>query len=78
MQALTNWFIRNPVAANLIMLLILVSGYLSINSIRIEGFPKQAADTIVVDTTFIGGIHRADRRANHPENRKCPGRAKWC
>ncbi len=40
MHALTGWFIRNPVAANLLMVMILVAGAFSLNSIRIEVFPK--------------------------------------
>ncbi|MGH1378565.1 MAG: efflux RND transporter permease subunit [Alphaproteobacteria bacterium] len=53
MHALTNWFIRNPVAANLIMAVILISGYLTLTSIRIEGFPKLPADTITIETSFV-------------------------
>lgn len=54
MGVLTNWFIRNPVAANLIMLLILVMGYVTVNNIRIEGFPKMPADTIIIKTAYNG------------------------
>ncbi|MBE0367786.1 efflux RND transporter permease subunit [Pseudoalteromonas aurantia] len=54
MSMLTSWFIRNPVAANLIMLLILVMGYMTVNGMRIEGFPKLPADTIIIDTTYYG------------------------
>ena len=52
MNALTRWFIRNPVAANLIMLLILAAGYLSATGIRIEGFPKLPPDTVTISTTY--------------------------
>jgi len=52
MSALTSWFIRNPVAANLIMLLILVSGVLTLTGIRIEGFPKLPPSSITISTTF--------------------------
>ncbi|OUS04877.1 multidrug transporter [Gammaproteobacteria bacterium 42_54_T18] len=52
MHALTSWFIRNPVAANLIMALILVAGWLTLSSIRVEGFPKLPADTLEVTTIF--------------------------
>lgn len=54
MHALTRWFIHNPVAANLLMLLILAAGYLTATSMRIEGFPKVPADTVVIETTFPG------------------------
>jgi len=49
---LTNWFIRNPVAANLLMAFILVVGISSLLTVRIEGFPKIPADTVTVTTVF--------------------------
>jgi multidrug efflux pump subunit AcrB len=52
MTWLTNWFIRNPVAANLLMVFILVAGVSSIVTMRIEGFPKIPADTVTVVTAF--------------------------
>ena len=52
MTWLTNWFIRNPVAANLLMVFILVAGVTSLMTVRIEGFPKVPADTITVVTAF--------------------------
>ncbi|MDX5593464.1 efflux RND transporter permease subunit [Pseudovibrio sp. SPO723] len=52
MTALTNWFIRNPVAANLLMVFLLVVGVTSLMTMRIEGFPKIPADTVVVTTTL--------------------------
>jgi len=57
MHSLTSWFIRNPVAANLIMLLIIISGLFTLSSIRIEGFPKIPADTIMIETEFFGGAY---------------------
>lgn len=52
MHALTSWFIRNPVAANLLMLLILFLGVQTLFSIRIEGFPRIPADTITIETIY--------------------------
>ncbi len=52
MTYLTRWFIHNPVAANLLMALILIGGILTANSMRIEGFPKLPADTLVIETVF--------------------------
>jgi len=54
MHALTRWFIDNPVAANLIMALIIIGGIFTALSMRIEGFPKLPADTIQIDTAFAG------------------------
>lgn len=52
MTWLTNWFIRNPVAANLLMGFILVVGISSLLTVRIEGFPKIPADTVTVTTVL--------------------------
>jgi multidrug efflux pump subunit AcrB len=52
MHALTRWFIHNPVAANLIMLLIIIGGIFTLLSMRIEGFPKLPADSIQIETAF--------------------------
>ncbi|MCV6626681.1 MAG: efflux RND transporter permease subunit, partial [Cellvibrionaceae bacterium] len=54
MHFLTNWFIRNPVAANLVMVVILVAGLMSLWGIRIEGFPRIPPDTISVSTYYPG------------------------
>ena len=63
MHRLIRWFILNPVAANLIMLLIIVAGVLSLSSMRIEGFPKLPADSLQIDTTFIGAYtEQVDRQ----------------
>ena len=40
MKWLTRWFLDNPVAANLLMVMILVSGLLSLNTLRVESFPQ--------------------------------------
>ncbi|QDG76239.1 efflux RND transporter permease subunit [Labrenzia sp. PHM005] len=52
MTWLTNWFIRNPVAANLLMIFILFVGVSSLLTVRIEGFPKIPADIVTVATSF--------------------------
>jgi multidrug efflux pump subunit AcrB len=52
MHALTSWFIGNPVAANLMMVLLLVAGWLTVSSIRVEGFPKLPADTLEITTIY--------------------------
>lgn len=52
MTWLTNWFIRNPVAANLLMVFILLAGVSSLLTVRIEGFPKVPADTVTITTLF--------------------------
>ncbi|MBW9271767.1 MAG: efflux RND transporter permease subunit [Candidatus Thiodiazotropha sp. (ex. Lucinisca nassula)] len=52
MHFLTGWFIRNPVAANLMMVLILFLGIMTMLSIRIEGFPRIPPDSVVITTTY--------------------------
>ena len=54
MHWLTNWFIRNPVAANLLMLLILIGGFFTLGNLRVEGFPKISTNTITVSTFQFG------------------------
>ncbi len=54
MHALTGWFIRNPVAANLIMAVILIAGAMSLWGIRIEGFPRIPPDTITISVIYPG------------------------
>jgi multidrug efflux pump subunit AcrB len=42
------WFAQNPVAANLLMLVLLIGGFLSVVSLRQEVFPEFSTDTISV------------------------------
>jgi len=53
MKSLTRWFIENPVAANLLMIMILVAGIATMFSIRVEGLPKVEADTITIETVYL-------------------------
>jgi len=51
-----TWFTRNPVAANLLMLIILVSGLFSLfQSIPLEIFPQFEANRITVGMSLRGG-----------------------
>ncbi|MCR9137672.1 MAG: efflux RND transporter permease subunit [Alphaproteobacteria bacterium] len=52
MHALTGWFIRNPVAANLLMALILFLGIQTALSIRVEGFPRIPAETVEIAVEY--------------------------
>lgn len=54
MHALSAWFIRNPVAANLLMALILFLGVQTALSIRIEGFPRIPPDSIEISIAYPG------------------------
>ena len=52
MHYLTGWFLRNPVAANLLMGLILFLGIMTSLSIRIEGFPRVPPDSALIVTYY--------------------------
>lgn len=55
MRGLVRWFIDNSVAANLLMLLLLLGGAASIAlSLRSEQFPKIPADTISISVLYPG------------------------
>jgi multidrug efflux pump subunit AcrB len=53
-SSIIDWFTRNPVAANLLMLVILVSGIVSAVHIRKEFFPEFATGTIHISVAFPG------------------------
>ena len=50
-----EWFAKNPVAANLLMFAIVLSGmYSASTAIPVETFPSQEADTVTISTDFRG------------------------
>ena len=49
-----SWFIRNPVAANLLMLVLLVGGALSAANLRSQVFPTISPGTVIVTVPFPG------------------------
>jgi len=48
------WFASNHVAANLLMLLIMVAGFMALLGIKIEFFPEMSADIITVTVPYLG------------------------
>ncbi len=55
-----EWFARNPVAANLLMIAIVIAGIVSASSsIPLETFPSFESDRITVRTQFRGATPRA-------------------
>lgn len=54
MSGMTAWFTRNPVAANLLVLLVVVGGLFTLAGIRIEGFPTIPPSYIVVQISYPG------------------------
>ena len=53
-QGLISWFIRNPVAANLLMVVLLVGGALSAVNLQRQVFPTISPGTVVVTVPFPG------------------------
>ena len=54
MSRIIEWFARNPVAANLLAVLIVVSGLLTVGFIRQEVFPEFSSDMISVAVVYPG------------------------
>ncbi|WP_371225390.1 efflux RND transporter permease subunit [Roseovarius sp. 2305UL8-3] len=52
MHVLTSWFLRNPVAANLMMALILFLGVQTLLNIRIEGFPRIPPESVQITIEY--------------------------
>jgi multidrug efflux pump subunit AcrB len=53
-RGLINWFIDNPVAANLLMIVLLVGGALSAFNLRSQVFPTISPGTVIVTVPFPG------------------------
>mgnify|MGYP002881497504 FL=1 len=54
MDGVIAWFARNPVAANLTMVFIVVGGLFATTSISQEIFPEMALDMVTVNVTYLG------------------------
>ncbi|MDJ0781506.1 MAG: efflux RND transporter permease subunit [Desulfosarcinaceae bacterium] len=54
MHHLSAWFTRNPVAANLLMLLLLLGGAVTLQTMRIEAFPALPQNTVSITTLYPG------------------------
>ena len=48
------WFAKNPVAANLLMVFIIVSGAISILSVKSETFPEFSLDMVSIEVPYLG------------------------
>ncbi|MHC4507420.1 MAG: efflux RND transporter permease subunit, partial [Planctomycetota bacterium] len=53
-RGVLGWFASNHVAANLLMLLIIVAGLLSISSSKLEVFPELSLDMITITVPYLG------------------------
>ncbi|MCB0260138.1 MAG: efflux RND transporter permease subunit, partial [Calditrichaeota bacterium] len=55
MNRLIAWFAENQVAANLLMIVIIAAGIISVASIKYEVFPEMSSDIITVSVVYRGG-----------------------
>ena len=49
MKPIIAWFVRNTVASNLLMVMMLVSGFIAFNNTRQEEFPNIETGTIQIN-----------------------------
>lgn len=54
MSGLIQWFVRNPVAANLLMLLVVVGGLSGLATVSKTVFPSAALDTVTISVAHPG------------------------
>ncbi len=54
MKSIVAWFAQNPVAANLVMIVIMVMGALSYSTMKMELFPEFSLDTITISVPYPG------------------------
>jgi multidrug efflux pump subunit AcrB len=50
-----TWFASNPVVANIMMFSILGAGIYTALTVRKEGFPAFAAETVTITVPILGG-----------------------
>lgn len=53
-KGILAWFVHNPVAVNLIMILVMVSGALSLATIKVEFFPEMSLNYITISVPYLG------------------------
>lgn len=54
MRNLIKWFVDNPVAANLLMIVLVVGGLISLSNTRQEEFPQVDLEIVTVTVPFLG------------------------
>src|SRR6056300_1360387 len=54
MSGLLAWFVKNPVASNLMMALLIIGGFASLPGIEKQFFPTMAINQVVVSMPFPG------------------------
>ena len=69
MKGMIEWFARNSVAANLMMVLIIVSGVIATFSVTEEVFPEIDLDRIQVEVPYLGAAPKKSRRRSTSASR---------
>ena len=54
MRRIIAWFVYNPVAANLLMIVLIIGGMMSLSATRQEEFPEVELDTINITVAYLG------------------------
>ena len=54
MEPITRWFVQNKVAANMMMIFIIIAGFVTIPYIKMEVFPAIEVDVINVSIVYPG------------------------
>ena len=54
-RGIIAWFANNSVAANLLMMAVIVAGVLSVNELRKEAFPSMEPRFVTVSMTYDSG-----------------------
>ena len=54
MNYVLAWFARNNVAANLLMVTIIVGGLLMISRLKVEIFPEFETDLVIITVPYLG------------------------
>ena len=54
-EGIIGWFVRNSVAANLLLITIIVLGIMSLGELRKEAFPSMAPDRVTISVSYDSG-----------------------
>ena len=54
MNGMIAWFAKNPVAANLLMVSIIVSGAISVRSVNSTIYPEFSLDMVTIEVPYLG------------------------
>ena len=54
-SGIIGWFATNPVAANLLMLVVIILGLMSVGDLRKEAFPSSEPDSLTISISYDSG-----------------------